>query len=55
MRGAPLFRPLEEVWYRTGAVEAGSRPFRVQDPDGDLPRFFESLGERPLAAPDEAG
>ena len=38
--------PLEDAWYRVGAVERGNRQFVVQDPDGYLLRFFEHLGER---------
>lgn len=41
------FEP-EEKWYRCGRIEAGQRQFLVQDPDGYLLRFAESLGERPL-------
>ncbi len=44
----PLFRPLEEKWYRIGDREAGNRQFVVQDPDGYLLRFFKNLGERRL-------
>jgi len=47
--GWPLFRPVEEAWYRTGAMEGGQRQFLVQDPDGYLLRFTESLGTRPRA------
>ncbi|MDJ0386844.1 VOC family protein [Roseomonas sp. E05] len=43
----PLFQPVEEEWYRAGAVEVGQRQFLVQDPDGYLLRFTESLGTRP--------
>jgi catechol 2,3-dioxygenase-like lactoylglutathione lyase family enzyme len=42
----PLFRPCADVWYRADAVEVGQREFLVQDPDGYLLRFGESLGER---------
>lgn len=45
----PLFRPVEEVWYRAGRVYAGNRQFLIQDPDGYLLRFFEDMGE--AAAP----
>lgn len=44
--GWPLFRQPAEAWYRAGAVEAGQREFLVQDPDGYLLRFAESLGTR---------
>ncbi|WP_417269565.1 bleomycin resistance protein [Celeribacter sp.] len=43
----PLLLPLEETWYRKGAVELGQRQFVVADPDGYLLRLFEPLGERP--------
>lgn len=43
----PLWRPVEERWYRAGEVEHGQRQFLVQDPDGYLLRFCEPLGERP--------
>lgn len=46
----PLYRQPEERWYRTGAMEAGQRQFLVQDPDGHLLRFAESLGVRPAAS-----
>ncbi len=43
--GLPVFRPVEEAWYRAGECYSGSRQFLVQDPDGYLLRFFEYLGE----------
>ena len=43
----PLYREPEERWYRVGAMEAGQRQFVVQDPDGYLLRFAQSLGLRP--------
>jgi catechol 2,3-dioxygenase-like lactoylglutathione lyase family enzyme len=43
----PLFRPMEEQWYRKDESEVGNRQFLVQDPDGYLFRFFSDLGERP--------
>ncbi len=42
----PLFRPLEDQWYRAGEHEVGNREFLVQDPDGYLLRFFTDLGGR---------
>ncbi len=45
--GVPLFRPVEEAWYRAGDTYAGNRQFLVQDPDGYLLRLFEDLGENP--------
>jgi catechol 2,3-dioxygenase-like lactoylglutathione lyase family enzyme len=47
----PLYRQPEERWYRTGSMEAGQRQFLVQDPDGYLLRFAQSLAPRPVAAP----
>lgn len=47
--GISLFLPLEERWYRKGALEVGNRQFVVADPDGYLLRFFQDLGERPAA------
>lgn len=44
----PLFRSVEEAWYRAGEMYAGNRQFLVQDPDGYLLRFFEDLGKRSL-------
>jgi catechol 2,3-dioxygenase-like lactoylglutathione lyase family enzyme len=45
--GWPLFRPLQTNWYRAGGVEHGQTEFLIQDRDGYLLRFCESLGERP--------
>lgn len=42
--GLPLFRPVEDAWYRTGDVYGGNRQFLIQDPDGYLLRFFQDLG-----------
>ena len=44
----PLFRPMEEKWYRKQDFEVGNRQFLAQDPDGYLLRFFSDLGRRPL-------
>lgn len=49
--GWPLFRDVEDAWYRAGAVEAGQRQFIVQDPDGYLVRLVQRLGERPVGSP----
>ena len=46
--GWPIFFGPEERWYRAGDFEAGQRQFLVQDPDGYLLRFAQSLGRRPL-------
>ena len=47
----PLFFGPEERWYRIAAdEETGVHQFLVQDPDGYLLRFSQSLGRRPIAA-----
>jgi catechol 2,3-dioxygenase-like lactoylglutathione lyase family enzyme len=43
--GTPLFRPVEDAWYRADDCYLGNRQFLVQDPDGYLLRLFEDLGE----------
>ncbi len=43
-----LFRPLKESWYRGEDTEFGRIEFLVQDPDGYLLRFAQSIGERKL-------
>jgi hypothetical protein len=42
----PLWREPEARWYRVDHAEHGQRQFLVQDPDGYLLRFAESLGQR---------
>ncbi len=45
----PLFEDVSESWYRIGEThESGSREFLVQDPDGYLIRFSQSIGTRPV-------
>ncbi len=44
----PLFLDTEEKWYRQNDHEVGNKQFLVQDPDGYLLRFTESLGVRRL-------
>ena len=44
----PLYMPVEETWYRAGAMESGVRQFLVQDPDGYLLRPQQALGLRPV-------
>ena len=49
-QSVPLFRPLEEAWYRDGARWHGQTQFVVADPEGYLLRFASPLGtvtERP--------
>jgi catechol 2,3-dioxygenase-like lactoylglutathione lyase family enzyme len=48
--GWPLFREVEDAWYRAGEVEAGQRQFIVQDPDGYLVRLVQRLGERTVGS-----
>lgn len=45
-----LRKPVEERWYRQDGQLYGERNFLVQDPDGYLLRFAQSLGSRPLPA-----
>ena len=42
----PLFRPMEDAWYRRGNEHVGAREIVVQDPDGYLLRFSQTLGVR---------
>lgn len=51
----PLALPVEEMWYRAGAVEIGVRQFIAADPDGYLLRFSEPLGTRPCTGPAAGG
>ncbi|GGK31591.1 aldoketomutase [Deinococcus malanensis] len=44
----PLFVSPREKWRVTGDRESGNREFLVQDPNGYLLRFSESLGTRPV-------
>ena len=46
--GVPLRKPAEDCWYRDNDILHGQRNFLVQDPDGYLLRFAESLGTRPF-------
>lgn len=46
--GLAIFRPMEEKWYRRDDVLLGCRQFIVQDPDGYLLRFTQSIGTRPV-------
>lgn len=43
-----LFLEPEEKWYRKDDIEVGHRQFLVQDSDGYLLRFAQSLGTRPV-------
>ncbi len=42
-----LRKELEDHWYRNNEILHGERNFLVQDPDGYLLRFAESLGNKP--------
>lgn len=44
--GWPRFLEPEEKWYRAGTRDVGVCQFLVQDPDGYLVRFSQSLGSR---------
>jgi len=41
-----LYEEVRERWYRAGDHEKGLRQFMVQDPDGYLVMFAQSLGSR---------
>ncbi len=43
-----LYQEPEEAWYRKNDVEVGHKELLVQDPDGYLLRFAQSLGERSI-------
>jgi catechol 2,3-dioxygenase-like lactoylglutathione lyase family enzyme len=45
--GWPVFAEPEAAWYRRGATFIGAMELLVQDPDGYLLRFSQSLGVRP--------
>jgi catechol 2,3-dioxygenase-like lactoylglutathione lyase family enzyme len=48
-RKYPLMKAPWDSWYRKEDHEVGQRQFLVQDPDGYLLRFAESLGIRKAA------
>jgi catechol 2,3-dioxygenase-like lactoylglutathione lyase family enzyme len=52
--GVAAYREIEDAWYRADSAYTGHRQFLVQDPDGYLLRFFQSLGQRDVA-PEEPG
>ena len=45
----PFFMEIEEKWYRREHDTVGNRQFVVQDPDGYLLRFSETIGTKPNA------
>ncbi len=51
----PLYRSPEERWYRVGGSAAGQRQFLVQDPDGYLLRFAQSMPARPVVGAPSSG
>jgi len=44
-----LFMDIEEKWYRRAHDTVGNRQFVVQDPDGYLLRFSQTIGTKPNA------
>jgi len=44
----PLRRAIEDSWYKVGDMLHGCRQILVQDPDGYLLRFSQSIGEKPI-------
>jgi len=42
----PLKRGIKDSWYQAGDKSYGCREILVQDPDGYLLRFSETIGER---------
>lgn len=48
-KGAKIFLPMEDKWYRRDDVDLGVRQFIVLDPDGYLLRFSERIATRPTA------
>jgi lactoylglutathione lyase len=48
LAGITLRKPAEEEWYRDNNILHGQRNFLVQDPDGYLLRFAQSLGTKTI-------
>lgn len=44
--GIPLFMDIEEKWYRRKNDTVGNRQFVIQDPDGYLLRFSQTIGTK---------
>lgn len=44
--GIRLFMDLEEKWYRRKSDTVGNRQFVIQDPDGYLLRFSQTIGTK---------
>lgn len=47
--GIPFFVEPEEKWYRRATDTVGNKQFVIQDPDGYLLRFSQTVGTRPNA------
>lgn len=45
--GWPIYEEPRDKWYRVGEDERGLHQLLVQDPDGYLVMFAQSLGRRP--------
>jgi len=45
-KNVTLFMDIEEKWYRRAHDTVGNKQFVVQDPDGYLLRFSETVGHR---------
>jgi catechol 2,3-dioxygenase-like lactoylglutathione lyase family enzyme len=45
----PIYLGPEERWRRVGSTMSGAREIWLQDPDGYLVRFSQSIGRRPVA------
>ena len=43
----PFFQDIEEKWYRRANDTVGNCQFVIQDPDGYLLRFSETIGTKP--------
>ena len=43
----PLFMDIEEKWYRRAIDTVGQKQFVLQDPDGYLLRFSDTIGTKP--------
>lgn len=48
LNGYPLFREVEDHWYRQNNKLLGQRELLIQDPDGYLLRFSEDIGVKDI-------
>lgn len=46
--GVRFFLEIEEKWYRRATDYVGNKQFVIQDPDGYLLRFSQTVGTKPL-------